>query len=370
MQTPDDTSDTDATLSMLADLSREFGYFEYVLGGGGNSSFKLGRTLWIKPSGCTLADLTQDSFVRIDRDALSRLYALHPPEDVSQREEVVKQTMLAARAAGQQGRPSVETPLHDALDAAWVMHTHPPLVNAMTCGRLGRQIASDLFPEALWVPYIDPGYTLSMAVRRKLQEWKARTGRQPNIIFLENHGVFVAGDDPAEIRRHYAQIMTQLTQWCRDHDVDRSRPPIRLISNVDDCEHHQKQIDEAFGRPMHTLIAERFEVPAGPLTPDHMVYAKAEPMNGPVNAENLKAYLTRCGFLPRILQTTHHTIAAADSPRAARLAMDLAVDGAWVITMSRAFGGPQFMTDQARRFIESWEVESYREKVATASSTT
>ena len=32
---------------------------------------------------------------------------------------------------------------------------------------------------------------------------------------------------------------------------------------------------------------------------------------------------------------------------------------------SQAFGSVEYMTDRAREFIENWEVESYREKVAS-----
>jgi rhamnose utilization protein RhaD (predicted bifunctional aldolase and dehydrogenase) len=50
------------------------------------------------------------------------------------------------------------------------------------------------------------------------------------------------------------------------------------------------------------------------------------------------------------------------SPKSAQLALELAIDGAQVIHYANAFGGIQFMTDEARAFIENWEVESYRKK--------
>jgi len=36
-----------------------------------------------------------------------------------------------------------------------------------------------------------------------------------------------------------------------------------------------------------------------------------------------------------------------------------------VLSLSQAFGGIKYMTDRAREFIENWEVESYREQVAS-----
>ena len=49
----------------------------------------------------------------------------------------------------------------------------------------------------------------------------------------------------------------------------------------------------------------------------------------------------------------------------AGLALLFAQDGAQVMKLSKAFGGIEYMTDRAREFIENWEVESYREKVAS-----
>ena len=39
--------------------------------------------------------------------------------------------------------------------------------------------------------------------------------------------------------------------------------------------------------------------------------------------------------------------------------------GAQVMQLAGAFGGIDYMTDRDREFIESWEVESYRQSVAS-----
>ncbi|SVB75886.1 uncharacterized protein METZ01_LOCUS228740, partial [marine metagenome] len=49
----------------------------------------------------------------------------------------------------------------------------------------------------------------------------------------------------------------------------------------------------------------------------------------------------------------------------AELALELAQDGAQVMQLAGAFGGIDYMTDRAREFIENWEVESYRQSVAS-----
>ena len=49
----------------------------------------------------------------------------------------------------------------------------------------------------------------------------------------------------------------------------------------------------------------------------------------------------------------------------AELALELAQDGAQIMQLAEAFGGLEYMTDRAREFIENWEVESYRQSVAS-----
>ena len=66
---------------------------------------------------------------------------------------------MAAREPGEEGkRPSVETPLHDFFPEAYVVHTHPVLINALACSRRGAEEARALFGDrVLWIPAVKPG---------------------------------------------------------------------------------------------------------------------------------------------------------------------------------------------------------------------
>ena len=127
-------------LDRITELSHEFGTMDYVRGGGGNTSVKNDTTLWVKPSGTTLAGLTPETFVALDRSKLSGLYAMTPPVRSSAREALVKEIMERATLPDRPGRASVEAPLHDSLSARYVVHTHPALVNGMTCGKDGGSV--------------------------------------------------------------------------------------------------------------------------------------------------------------------------------------------------------------------------------------
>ena len=349
-------------LAELTALSHEFGGPGYVLAGGGNTSAKTADVMWIKPSGLALQDMQPDLFVAIDRARLSGLYTYQPSPVAAERERAVQEWMAAARQPGQTGRPSVETPLHDMLEATFAVHTHAVLVNGLTCGRAGEATAARLFPDALWVPYIDPGYTLSMAVRERIAEHVQATGAQPSVILLENHGIFVAGPDGATIRRLYREVLDGLRA-----EYQRARVATELTYTgpvpAAVAPELAGLLQELLGADAaHVVASAPFPVVVGPLTPDHMVYAKAQAYGGALNAQALQAFRQQHGYAPRVLVTPDGVYGMGRSATAAQRALDLARDGALVAQLSAAFGGIRLMSEAARLFIETWEVESYREK--------
>jgi rhamnose utilization protein RhaD (predicted bifunctional aldolase and dehydrogenase) len=234
-------------LKTITDLSHEFGTPDFVKGGGGNTSAKTADTLWVKPSGTTLAGMKPEKFVEMDRKKLAELYDAEMPAASHAREALVKDLMMAAVKSGQNARPSVEAPLHDILTGTFVVHTHPTLVNGLTCAKGGAAACAHLFPRALWVPYIDPGFTLCMDVRRRF--------RGERLIILENHGIFVAGDTADEVRESYRRVLDILRE-----------------------EYHTA------GIPTELDALPKSNTPE-PVTPDHIVYGK-NPKLGPAMAED------------------------------------------------------------------------------------
>lgn len=348
-------------LNTITELSKEYGTTDYVKGGGGNTSAKRGDVLWIKPSGTTLSGLTPESFVSMGRSALGKLYEAAMPADATAREALVKDLMAAAVLPGQTGRPSVEAPLHDLLEGRFVVHTHPVLVNGMTCSRQGAEVCARLFPEALWLPYIDPGYTLSMEVRRRVGEYVGVHGRQPGMIFLQNHGVFVSGDSADEIRGFYQRVMGALRA---EYDKAGIRTTLLLKAPAAPAavQADERRLREVFGKAAECVAySPSFDLPRGPLTPDHIVYAKSFPYDGPLTPANVAEFQRHRGYLPRVVVLSSGVWAIGPSDKQARLTLELALDGALVQQLAGAFGGVRFLSDAAREFIENWEVENYRQ---------
>ena len=356
-------------IKIITDLSNKYGgNSSFVLAGGGNTSVKNKEFLWVKPSGTSLATIKEEQFLKMDREKLQTLFSQNYPENSSEREDVVKNIMLAAIAPGYSGRPSVEAPLHNIFEAKFVVHTHPASVNGMTCSIQAEEICKKLFPEALWVEYIDPGYTLAAGVKNRLDEYSAKNGKQPSVVFLQNHGVFVAGNSAEEIDAIYKNIMDTLdaeyknagvateliTGKIDDDAVLSTAPKLRILMSADD------RVAVASSAP--------FAVPQGPLSPDHIVYTKSYSFSGEVSSENISAFEKEKGYLPIVVSQKGAVFSSGTSVKTAQTAMAVAKDGALVAQLTKAFGGPNYLADKFRLFIENWEVESYRKKVSLAAN--
>jgi len=263
---------------------------------------------------------------------------------------------------GQNARGSVEAPLHDILERTFVVHTHPALVNGMTCSRTGAAVCARLFPDALWVPYIDPGFTLCMDVQRRVREHVKRHGKQPGVLILENHGIFVACDTPEEVRSAYNRVLDALRAEYKKAKVSTE---LRLTrpAKPDGAESVRQTLGSVLGEEAAFVVGgDAFAATPGPISPDHIVYAKSYPYTGPLTREGLVDFQKRRGYWPRIVITEAGVFATGNTRGKAEVALAMAKDGALVIQLAEAFGGIQFLVDAAREFIENWEVESYRQQ--------
>jgi rhamnose utilization protein RhaD (predicted bifunctional aldolase and dehydrogenase) len=158
-------------LAALIKVSRYYGSdSEFVLAGGGNTSVKVGERLHVKASGRALAEADGDCFVALRRGDLQALLERDLGKDAAAREARFKESILAARVEpGRNQRPSVECVLHNLLPRRFVVHTHPTWGNMLVCSVDGERLAREWFgAEVLWLPYIDPGYTLARGLAEAL----------------------------------------------------------------------------------------------------------------------------------------------------------------------------------------------------------
>ena len=366
------------SIEALVELSRFYGNNpEYILAGGGNTSWKDGDTLFVKSSGFSLADATADSFVKMNRKALALIWEKTYPQSSEQRESAVLADMMAAKKPGEeQKRPSVEALLHDILLFAFVVHLHPALVNGLTCSRRGEEAARKIFnDDILWIPSTNPGYILSKLVKTASGSYHEKHRKFPQVILLQNHGIFVGADSPDGVKELYGEIMSKIGAMIQrkpDFSDEKRTGGAGEISRTlaDLCAG-----DAAFmsGGEYAALLKSRdsFAPVSSAFTPDHIVYAGSDPLftearTGEGIRQDWKNHVGKTGRNPKIIAVRGMGIfAACATEKAANIAMDLFRDSVKVAVYAESFGGPLFMTADKIDFINNWEVERFRSSVST-----
>lgn len=363
---------TESPLDVIVALSREYGANSaYVLAGGGNTSVKDGDTMYVKASGTRLGTIDAEGFVPLSLTALNRIWEKSYPAETNAREDAVLADMNDSRTvAGDSRRPSVESLLHGFFPYPFVVHTHPSLVNGLTCSKTGEAVVAELFGDsAVWIPVIDPGYTLAKAVRDAALANKAKTGIFPRIVFLQNHGVFIAGSTPAEIRTLYGKIMDALQAKVKASPTpctDADDPALAEVAAAV-CAAIPSVVCETFTsadiKSMTSDQAGWKDLEFG-VTPDHIVYFGYRTLLVKDAAEAKTAipeFTKREGFAPRIVAVRGKGVVAANTSAAkAAEARSLFEDQVKVAVYARSFGGMQLMPEANVNFIRTWEAEKYR----------
>ena len=385
----------------LIAISRKFGQdSRFVIAGGGNTSYKDENRLWVKASGHALATITEDGFAVLDRALLNEMGEKAYNEDTAIREEQVKNDLSVA-CITKDRRPSVETSLHNCMGFAFVVHLHPTLVNGLMCSVNAEAACKEIFPDALYIEYTDPGYTLFKKVYDRIKAYKAEKGKEPQVIFLQNHGIFVGGDTTAEIEGIYSEVLGKLEAKVAalpEGDTAVSETVTDVVPAI-------RQMLSRSGRGFKTLKVTKnalvdffidgcsvtstgsvtdcpgksgFDKIAKPFTPDIIVYCKslyifieAESDEEILKQaeEEIEAFVSGKGYTPKVLLIKGiGLIAVGDSSRNAQIITDVFTDAMKIAFYAQSFGGEHPMERAWIDFIDNWEVENYRRKVASSAS--
>ena len=372
------------SLNSLVEMSNRYGSNEeYVLAGGGNTSFKEDGIMYVKGSGTQLSIIKADQFVAMDlqplRDMIEREYPADMSED--EKEEKTLAGMMAARLPGEETkRPSVEAILHAIFPHKFVLHVHPALVNGLTCGADGEAKCLSLFGEnAVWIELTQPGLGLAKLCSSIFKDHTARKGVCPQILILENHGIFVAADNVEEIDRlmDYAMDMLKgcVTEFPDFSDVSYDIGSVCAIAPALRMLYSDDGISLAVfctNKQVMSFVSDRgsFDPVLKPFTPDHIVYYKDEPLFVEADSDlaaEFAAYQERNGYKPKIVAVQGLGFFALGKDRKdAERARILFLDAVKIATYAKSFGGAKPLTDAFIDFILNWEVERYRSKAISS----
>ena len=197
-------------LQSLLDLSHSLGgeRLRMAILGEGNTSLRLdAETFAVKASGSNLASLRAADLSACRFDRLLPLLDAPAATDAE-----IDRVLFAARVNEADKKPSIEALFHAYLltlpGVACVGHVHAIAVNQILCSPRARDYAERrACPdeivmcgiESVFVPYAEPGLGLAQSIRREVQALVRRTGREPKIILLQNHGIIAVGPSPKAV---------------------------------------------------------------------------------------------------------------------------------------------------------------------------
>ncbi len=366
-----------------------------VQAGGGNTSVKTadGKYMYIKASGTALKDMNmKDGWRRLRLDvvlsiiedkSIARL-------DIQAREAEVKNRLLLAcdDEISREARPSLESHFHALLDK-YVVHLHPEAVLAYTCAKNGREKLQKLFKDEkfppVWVPYVGLGYMLARKIKKVTADYKKRYGRGPAIIFLQNHGLAVAANSTSAALQLVHRVVKDCNGKLRQLKPGKIRPiSDQTITDTKLC--IRRAFFEATRR--YTSISYFCDdniaafwrqtdaqkmLSSGVLTPDELLYA-----NGPA------MWVTRCdstaiaarlrtqiknGLNPSAAFLVKDVgLFVVGSEKIAPAVRDIVVSSLFVRTNAFRLGGICGLNKRQQNFINQWETDAFRRKLADGSS--
>jgi len=356
---------------------------EYVLAGGGNTSYKEDRKLYVKGSGVALSEIKPEQFVILNIDLLLKMIK---PDYLSGKSQEEKEDqalldMMTARLPGEESkRPSIESVLHAMFPFKYVLHVHPALINGLSCSVNGKKACKEIYGEkVVWIDLVKPGLALAQECNKVFGEYKEKTGRHPQVVIMQNHGIFISADTVDEIDELMEFVFKKLNENIKefpsfdstgyDNSLAESIASTlkSLYANdntavVQFCTN--KQVQE------YVKSKEAFIPVSKSFTPDHIVNCKDEPLfieSGSCNASDItkafKDYEKRKGFKPKIVAVQDlGFFALSENQKNSDRGKALFLDSIKIATYAKSFGGETHLNDEFAQFILNWEAEAYRSK--------
>lgn len=331
---------------LMQKISAYAGQPAYVQGGGGNTSVKFdGRLMAIKASGYTLGEITEEKgYVTVDYEMIRRYYdAVNKNEsrDYEKESLAVNLSSIVLLPGMEEKRPSVEVGFHSFLEKN-VIHSHSVYANVLSCSEEGRDAAQKIFAGSgirhLFLPYIDPGFTLTLSIKEAIEDYERSRGEIANVLFLDNHGVIVHSENADEAIEIHEKVNDQIRSY-----FDLTAFPAPAVRAAADG----FSGDTPFLREFNTKNkAGEAYWNALKLYPDQLVYTAGKLGNA-------------IGINPDTGEVSYRT-----GEKEAQTIEEVLTGVAYVASSIQGAGLTLRQMDEAgARFINNWESEKYRSKL-------
>lgn len=256
---------------------------DLVLHGGGNTSVKIDKTLYVKGSGWNLDTIEKPGFSPVD---LEVLLSMAERESITDTQMVKEQR--EAMHTSEAPNPSIEAILHAIIPYTYVDHTHADAVVTLTNTPHGKALAQELYgPNMLIIDYVMPGFELAKHIHTVTRtiDWDTLEG-----IILMNHGVFTFDHDAKTSYEKMIAIVTRAEEYLSSHvilesNVRTNTMDTHLLASL------AKEVGKLRGCPIVTEVIDSPQaislsllpnldtiIRNGELTPEHVIRIKPFPV--------------------------------------------------------------------------------------------
>ncbi|MDB2611115.1 class II aldolase/adducin family protein [Amylibacter sp.] len=316
-----------------------------VQGAGGNVSWKEADTMWIKASGTWLADALDDNiFVPVD--------LIHLKKAISEKTLCVTPMVMH----GNKERPSIETILHALMPQDIVVHLHAvEVLSYLVRADYIEEFKSKVPSQFSWVnvEYARPGEELAKAVYDALESVP-----QPDVVFLQNHGIVIGAGSIKEVEVILAKVCTSLkVSYVAPELIDRMIAPIAVNASfiynpIQNVNLQQLALNERlFGQ-----LAENWA-----MYPDHVVFLGAKPFTYK-SVYDLYQYEKEQQILPQLIFIKNIGVFTKDEVTPAVMEQ---LDCFYEV-LKRQNEGDNVNTLSFKQVEQllNWEAEEYRKKIS------
>jgi len=344
-----------------------------VLHGGGNTSVKIGGTLYVKGSGWDLATIKKEGFSPVKTIELIKLLEY---ERLSDKDMVKyqKDALLDKNAPN----PSIEAILHALIPYKFVDHTHADSIVTISNSNRGEELIKKLYKDYIIIPYVMPGFLLAKMVYNITEEidWDNIKG-----IILHNHGIFTFSNSAKESYDNMIEAVSIADKFIRKSKKKKKHN----LSEIKELVSKAKGYDVVM-RVNQSAIAKRFATKEdmaltqkGVLTPEHIIRTKRVPIIFEENyKEELDKYIKDYTDYFNKYTTGEEimlnpapnwailkdfgTVSFGKDEKEAKIIEDINNHTMKAMIDAKRFGGYKSISEQDSFYMEYWELEQMKLK--------
>lgn len=333
--------------------------FDLIQAGGGNSSVKMvDGTMLIKASGFYLSEIEENfAYTVVKNEELLKIF--NEETIISEADKRTKDILCTKYVSKynlmDKYRPSIETLLHSLLKK-YVLHTHPVVVNAIVSRSDWREVLTNLFARdtVLLVDYKTPGFELACELKHKLNNIN------PDIIFLQNHGLIITSDKKAEIINLTEYVISKIERYL-NVDMEKYKLTNKLSNQINKYSNENYIAYLSQDEYLKEHINDKYMYSL-PFCPDKMVYCGVKSIACLNNLDlEIKTYKNQYCDIPRVIVYKNNLFFIAKNTKKAKEIEE--VLKFHLMSLNMGSENINYLNSEEIKYIGNWEAEKYRQKL-------